>query len=294
MRLTADLLEQRGACGEGLEYFKKNFPNGATLLEVLERKDLPASYIHWGVTALGFNNDPVIAEKEVAAYNERLHLENSTSVFHSYRVRDSHIVSHSHVVDASQYVFSSDKVKRSEDVCGSSLVEDSEGVYNSKFVYGSKEVLFSTNVTGSSNIINTNYAVTCDNILDSTMVTRVRDSRRCYNVNDSAFCINMDESRYCLFCSDCRGRQYEIFNKPVSEEMFEFIMKQYNDIMPEHLPYAEPYVHGLMLQQIPKVHYDIRKYYTALTENKDVMEWITSLPNFSSSMWYGMTFCPVP
>ena len=46
MRLTADLLEQRGACGEGLEYFKKNFPNGATLLEVLERKDLPASYIH--------------------------------------------------------------------------------------------------------------------------------------------------------------------------------------------------------------------------------------------------------
>lgn len=294
MKLTSDWLQQQGACGEGLQYFEANFPNGTTLLDILNRKDIPTSYVYWGVLAIGFSNDPIIAEKEVAAYNACLHLDNSTSVFQSSRVRDSHMVSNSHIVNASQYIYSSDKVKHSANVCSSSVVEDSDGIYNSKFVYGSKEILYSTNITGSENVINTNYAVSCNNVMDSNLTTRVKDSRKCRNVNDSAFCINVEDSSDCLFCCGTKGRQYIIFNQPVTAELFGFIMKQYESIMPKHLTYAEPYIKNAAIHQVPKVYYDIRKYYVSIMEDETAMEWIKSLPNFNANLWYNMTFCPIP
>ena len=48
MFLTVDVLKKHNACKQGTEWFEHFFPNGGTVMEVINHRMVTPEILHWG------------------------------------------------------------------------------------------------------------------------------------------------------------------------------------------------------------------------------------------------------
>lgn len=48
MFITADILREYEACGPGLKYIERFYPNGAEMIDLIRDRHIHKSFLHWG------------------------------------------------------------------------------------------------------------------------------------------------------------------------------------------------------------------------------------------------------
>ena len=132
MKITYELLQKKGACSEGLAWFKKNFPDGCELCEetIAKIENADAGFIWWF-----YNN--VQQDKrlyKLCGVNGSNGVNGSDGVNGSYGVNRSYGVNGSYGVNRSNGVNGSDGVNRSNGVNRSYGILNSYGVDNALFL----------------------------------------------------------------------------------------------------------------------------------------------------------------
>ena len=140
MYITYELLKEKGACSDGLNWFKQNFPEGCELNEetIARVEKCDTSFVWWF-----YNN----IQQDKRLY-KLCGVNRSNGVNESDGVNESYAVSWSYGVSRSNGVSGSDGVSRSNGVNGSDGVSGSNGVSGSDGVNGSD------GVSGSFGILN--------------------------------------------------------------------------------------------------------------------------------------------
>ena len=71
------------------------------------------------------------------------------------------------------------------------------------------------------------YSELCYECLDCTSCYNLAYSQDCYHCSDSAFLSHCVNCRNCFGCANLRNQEYHVYNKPVSPEEFEQLMRQF-------------------------------------------------------------------
>ena len=150
MYITYELLKEKGACSDGSNWFKQNFPEGCELNEetIARVEKCDTSFVWWF-----YNN--IQQDKrlyKLCGVNGSDGVSWSYGVSRSYGVNRSDGVSGSHGVNRSDGVSGSDGVNRSDGVNGSDGVNRSYGVNRSHGVSGSDGVNRSDGVNESHGV----------------------------------------------------------------------------------------------------------------------------------------------
>ena len=134
MYITYELLKEKGACSDGSNWFKQNFPEGCELNEetIARVEKCDTSFVWWF-----YNN----IQQDKRLY-KLCGVNGSDGVSWSYGVNESHGVNRSDGVSGSDGVNRSYGVNRSDGVNGSDGVSWSFGILNS---YGVDRALFLAN-----------------------------------------------------------------------------------------------------------------------------------------------------
>ena len=284
MFLNDIYLERIGARPADLAFFKKYFPNGAELSDVIALRQVPYEFLHWLFAYLPFS------EEEKTQYYERLNIFNSSAVSNSHHVAQSTYVSESANVVQSHFVLMSTDIKNCKEVVSSESVEDSSGIFNSTFVYNSNRVVFSSDVNDSNNIVHGRYIVKSRSVFDSELITCCESVRRSKALTDCYFCTNCQYLKNSLFCTGIQQNMYQIFNETIEVEHFENIMKMYLKIMNNDLNLMDDWDPEFVVPIVPNVHYDPRKHYSTLSAK--ARKWLESLPHFNPQIMYRITYLP--
>ncbi len=222
MWLTTQILKEKGACAQGLEYFNKHYKNGVDTIDILKNNKVPLDILHWGYLHLNST------EEEKQLYYDRAQIINSSNVNESTNIINSEYISKSYKVSDSRFIFNSNNIENSRQIYDSENIELSEFVNKSAGISNSQIVLLSNNIDN------------CINIYSSNFLSDVNSSRYCNNCYDSAFieyCDSITNSYFSLFCKEsnnlifCFGLQnksdgYYVFNKLVSKNTFELAKRQ--------------------------------------------------------------------
>ena len=278
MFLTVDILKERRACEKGIDFVKNFYPNGVELSEIIQNRDIPKEFLHWGFSHLD------ATDEEIKLYEKVLNITNTTGYFESEKVSDSQQVRFSSEIENSKDIYRSKKVKNSYSIYSSNNIEDSSNVNTSAFCSNSKVILNSTNITDSNMIIDSNCIIRANSVIKSSFITEstcIINSSNTENCNFLMSCGNMKNS---LFCLNLDGKEYHIFNKPISKIMYENISFQFNKII--SLPLKMALIDEENL--IPKPIYNFSKFFEDLPS--DFWQWVKTLPNYDPEILYSMTF----
>lgn len=284
MWITKETLKRARACRQGIEFFNRHFPNGAEMIDVINYPTTSSSFLHWGYLHLSPN------ETEVAAYYERLGVKNSRCVFMSEEVEGSSFINHSHHIKNSSTISNSNVIESSIAVGGSDYVEDSSRIFNSKYVYNSSKVYGSSNVNDSSNVVDGVYIVESKDVVNCKVASESSQIRDCNNVTDVIFSSGIEESSHMMFCIGQTGKEYMLFNKPVSQKQFELVKKQYKSFMTDELVLAKDWGSMDGCLTYPMIEKNIRKYYENISDK--FWDWVKTLPNYDPFVLYTITFNP--
>jgi hypothetical protein len=292
MFLTNEILEQHEACGIGVKWFQRNFPNGAELIEVIKHKTVTPEFLHWGFSHLTTS----ATEKE--AYWERLnvHCDNMYSIYMSNNVADSKWVSRSTQVANSSYVFSSSEVTESNNVLSSNVVQNSSKVYESDFVFSSKKILHCQNVTDSHDVVYSDYVVNSHSVRNSAAVTnsayvdgwlpgQTKQIKNCRFIMD---CVNL---KNCLFCHKVQNGEYLLFNKPIDAEDYENILQQLDRMVnnfESELVKESEWPSNIIPIDTPRIQHNILEQYSGLPTS--FWRWVKTLPNYDPAVLYAITY----
>ena len=281
MFITVDILQQRGACQEYLDFFQNHYPDGVEMLHMIEHGHMPYHALHWGYKWLDPN------EEEVAAYWKRVCVENSEGVDESDHITNSKIISHSSEVLESEEVYHSKNVNTSVYISYSEDVEHSQDVGNSSFVWDSGQVLNSSNITNSTEVFESTYVVNSDGIFRSSNVVECMAITNSHNLTDCGYCADCKNLTNALFCQGIADGEYMLINKPIDKARFEMIYKQFKKFSPR-IQLTEPWkrIYG----QTPRVNYNYRKHHANISIS--FWRWIRTLPNFDPMTMYSITFDP--
>ena len=290
MYLTREILDKHNACGQGVTWFNENYPNGAELIELINNPKTRTHLLHWGFSHLN------TSEEEKQAYYNRLKIIdcNTDTIYKCHNITHSDYVVDSYNIEDSSYIFSSSRVEESNNVSNSKIVVQSGCVYNSSFVTNSNRVLGSINVTDSWNVVNSEYVVGSKSVINGNMIT---DSYfvgglaqgRCMDVTDSAFIFECKNIKNCLFCTNIEDKEYQLFNKPISERHYKIVMKQLLDLLEnEDAILALEWPCCQIPLDTPRVNRNLAKQYEHLPE--EFWEWVESLPNYDPWILYSITF----
>lgn len=290
MYLTREILDKHNACGIGVNWFNENYPNGVELIELINNPKIKREFLHWGFSHLN------TSEEERQAYYNRLKIIdcNTDTIYKCHNITHSDYIVDSYNIEDSSYIFSSSRVEESNNVSNSKIVAQSGCVYNSSFVTNSNRVLGSINVTDSWNVVNSEYVVGSKSVINGNMIT---DSYfvgglaqgRCMDVTDSAFIFECKNVKNCLFCTNIEDKEYQLFNKPISERHYKIVMKQLLDLLEnEDAILALEWPCGQIPLDIPRVNRNLAKQYEHLPE--EFWEWVESLPNYDPWILYSITF----
>ena len=295
MYLTLELLEKHGACGQGVVWFKRTFPNGAELSEVINHKYATPHFLHWGYANL------TTTEEEKALYRKKLEIncgEYNYSIYHSDKISNSKNVTHSHAVENSEYIFHSEDVINSNSILNSKVVENSQMVYESNFVYDSRKIELSNNITNGLCIVDSDYVFNSDHIINAAAVKysayvgdlAVDSTKR---IDHSYFITRGVDLSYCLFCSNLQGKKYHLFNKEITPEEYDLFVKQMASILrgwePELVVDNEWPKETVPLDN-PRVQRNIIKQYSNLPDK--FWRWVKTLPGYDPAIMYAITFNP--
>lgn len=291
MFLTHDILVKHGACGKGLKWFDRYFPDGGELMDVIQHKYVSPHILQWGYTNLPSTAD------EKKAFIEKLNINcaNPSTVYESYNISNSSFVSDSHDIENSDYIYDSFDIDGSKWVCDSDNVSNSIDVSGSSFVYDGYRVVNCKNVTNSHNIVNSDYIIESFDVINASGVTksafinsltpeRTRRISNCYFVNEG------NDLDHCLFCSQISDKSYHLFNQPITETQYTVIMNQMFSILRDYkmnlIDRLEDY------HRLPIQHLRAEQDPAARMENlpEKFWRWVRTLPGYSPRILYQITF----
>lgn len=292
MFVTKEILLKYDACGVGLKWFERHFPDGAELIDVINHPKIDRHSLHWGYT----NLSTTAAEQE--AYRKRLNIDKNEQVetiYQSDNVTDSMFVSRSSRVEKSFFVFGSEDVVDSENVSSSKMVHRSERIYNSDFIYDSERVLDGRNVNHSIGIVSGNYIINSQNVMNAANVIEsqyvidiVPDGTK--NIKNSAFINHCSDLDHCLFCHGIEGGEYLLFNKKISPQEYEMIKMQMDGMLRGHclelVKYNEWPGYQVPLD-LPIINRNIAEQFQELPEA--FWRWVKTLPGYDPMIMYGIT-----
>lgn len=212
-----------------------------------------------------------------------------SNYYNCQNIQDSQYVVNSNGVDSSSFVHESTDVShcsdvyRCDDVTNSSLVFDSQFVYDSEKIFGVINAVKSCNVLTSARVYNSANIYVCSDINSCS------ELRHCDKMENSFFCADSKNLKNCLFCSNLDGKEYYIFNEPVSKEMFEIILKQYmrqtKDLELDYL--REPWPENMLIPSLPNPFAYHNKHYAQL--NDKFWRWARSVPGYNVDLLYEIT-----
>ena len=283
MFITAEILQQRGACQEYLDFFQKHYPNGVEMIDMIERGHMPYHALHWGYKWLDPN------EEEVASYWKRVCVENSEGVDESDHVSDSSLIVNSSRIEKSSNVIGSTDVFNSEHIHISQMVDSSKWVQSSSFVDGSTRILDSKNVEDSSEVVNSVYIIKSHGVFDSNNVVEGHTIWHSINLTNCGFCFHCSNLMNALFCINAGDGEYMLFNKPIDAARFDRINKQFRRYATAHSIMTDGWSEDLHCAKAKKIM-DYRKH------TKDIpvsfWEWVKTLPGYDTEIMYSLTFNP--
>lgn len=281
MFITVEILQQRGACQEYLDFFAKHYPDGVEMLHMIERGHLPFYALHWGYQHLDPN------EEEVAAYLEKISVVDSTGVFESDHVYSSNLVSKSSQVDKSEGVYNSKNITNSTYVSDSEYVDDSKLIGISSYIDNSERVIKGRNIVGSSEVYDCDYIMyshatyMSNNIVNGHYVLKGNNLTECY------FCVDCANLNNALFCQGVTDGEYLLFNKPIDKVRFEMIKRQFEKYKPR-LSIMEDWDDNF--GQLPVAKRDYRQHFSSV--DASFWKWVKTLPGYDPMVVYSITFDP--
>lgn len=282
MYITLELLQQRGACQEALDFFAKHKPDGVEMMEAITKMHLPYSFLHWGYQYLDPN------EEEIAAYLDKVKVVRSQGVHESDNITDSYCISGSHNVNKSEFIYSSKEVQESEKIYNSEFIIKSDLVWDSFMVEHSTRVSKSKNVYDSNEVLESVYVNNSHGIFKSEDVVHSSAIWSSRNLTNCGFCARCENLSNALFCDKVADGEYYLFNKPISKERFDRIYQQYNStFFKPHIVLMTPTYNK---KSPPYPYNDYRKHFTEIPES--FWRWVSTLPGYDPSILYSLTFNP--
>lgn len=278
MFLTVDILKERHACEQGIRFVQRFYPNGVELSEIIQNKYIPKEFLHWGFSHLD------ATDEEIQLYEKVLGIINTNGYFESEKVSDSQQVRFSSEIENSKNIYRSKKVKNSCSIYSSNNIEDSSNINTSAFCSNSKVIFNSTNVTDSNMVIDSNCIIRANSVIKSSFITESTCIINSSNTENCNFLMSCNNMRNSLFCLNLDGKEYYIFNQPISKVMYENINFQFNKIT--SLPLKMMFIDKENL--IPKPIYNFSKFFEDLPS--DFWQWIKTLPNYNPEILYSITF----
>ncbi|MCB0323790.1 MAG: hypothetical protein KDD69_09465 [Bdellovibrionales bacterium] len=112
-------------------------------------------------------------------------------------------------------------------------VHDVARAKNSYFVFSGTDIdqcCYSVGVWNSKEVIDCYFvsdSERCYECVHCFGCRNLRWSEFCRNCTDSWFLSNCEDCRYCLFCTNLKGKEYYIFNRKVSPEEFDRIVREW-------------------------------------------------------------------
>lgn len=293
MYITLDTVKKYDLDEEYIGWFSEVFPNGAELIDIINSPKITMGILHWIYSKFS------TTAEEKAAYYEETKVdcnEYNYTIYESDNITFcSYVVNSSNISD-SNHVFDSEDVSGCDNVSGSNNVEDSGQVFNSEFVYTSRCVLNSKNVTNGANIINSNYVVKSHSIYNaaavknSAFVTDVLQGNT-KQINGSQFISSCQDLENCLFCYGINNKKYHIFNKEVSPDEFDLIVKQMKSILKNWtLTLVVRWPDTTIPLDEPKIERNITKQFAGLPDK--FWRWVATLPGYDPMILYQITYQP--
>lgn len=279
MFITTEILYERGACQEYLDFFGKHFPNGVEMKYAIERAHLPYHALHWGYENLDPN------EEEVRAYWDKVCVVDSQGVHESDHITGSYLVSESSNVTNSQDVYNSKDIVNSSDIAHCESVEGSEIIANSSFVDSSSYVLNSQNVVGSTKVVESNYVMNSYGVTDSDNVVESQGVWRSKNLTKCGFCADCSDLSNALFCTQVSG-EYMLFNKKVDQLRFEMTYKQFRKYLTDFLVFTNNW--DTTMGKLPTKLTDWRKHFDNVPAS--FWTWTKTLPGYDPFVLYQITY----
>lgn len=209
--------------------------------------------------------------------------------YNCQNIQDSQYVVNSNGVDSSSFVHESTDVSHCSDVYRCDDVTNSSLVFDSQFVYDSEKIFGVTNAVKSCNVLTSARVYNSANIYVCSDINSCSELRHCDKMENSFFCADSKNLKNCLFCSNLDGKEYYIFNEPVSKEMFEIILKQYmrqtKDLELDYL--REPWPENMLIPSLPNPFAYHNKHYAQL--NDKFWRWARSVPGYNVDLLYEIT-----
>lgn len=187
MVITTELLEEKGACPEGLLFFDKIFPNGCELNDesIAKVKKVPSDFVWWF-----YNN--VQQDKRLYAL---CGVNGSDGISGSGGINSSNGVNSSNGINGSDGISWSDSINSSNGISGSGGINRSDGISWSDGTNSSNGVSWSDGINRSGGVS------LCFGLLN------------CYEIYKSTFCTNA-------------SGKYLLFNNQVGETRIDNVMRE--------------------------------------------------------------------
>ena len=284
MYITLDILQQRGACQEYLDFFTRRFPDGVEMKEMIEHGHLPYHALHWGYKWLDPN------QEEISAYWKKVVVENSEGIDESDHIYNSSIIVKSSQITDCQNIIDSKEITGSRDVRTSEFVDNSSFIQNSSFIDNSIRILNSKNVSNSCEVVDSTYIVNSHGVTDSSNIVEGHTIWRSSNLTNCGFCFNCTNLTNALFCLNAENNEYLLFNKPIDKVRFDMINKQfhrYASVHPDMTANWNEDIHGSTASKI----IDYRKHTEKIPEA--FWAWVRTLPGYNPDIIYSLTFNPI-
>lgn len=284
MFLTLDTLKRLGACGQGVKYFERFYPNGVEVIDIIGDRHINKEFLHWGRKHLD------LTPEELQAYDKACRIENTEGYWYSLDVKNSKYIIKSKNIEGCIGVFSSSDVSNSRDISASDSVSDSSQIFYSSFIEESEKILKGQNIINSVNICNSTMVARSRNIIDSSNVFDSSEIVNCDTVSNSHFCQKCTDIKNCMFCEGLIDAEYYIFNKPVDKNYYELFEKQYKKYLTVLLDFVQDWPEEMMIEQFISPTRKFDDWYHPISDK--FWKWARTLPNFDSMLLYNITMFP--
>ena len=281
MKITIKMLEEYERPREAINFLKAYYPDGATLLEIMESPYITSEIAH------KFRKCFMFSEKEEKAYNALCQITNSKNVYYCDNVDISNLVISSKNVSNSCYVTQSQDIKDSEHIYDSRSINKSDNVLNSENVVRSYKVIESKMVNDSHDIIKGIDIDWCESITQSSTLSSCSFVYKSTNLVDCWFCGFMSNSKHCLFCYGLDGAEYYIFNEKVERKQFEkFREDLINQLNIESTELIKVHESSIISGKRFEFNYRFDSVFNGLSD--EFFDWMRSMPNYTNEKTVGI------
>ena len=212
-----------------------------------------------------------------------------SNYYNCQNIQDSQYIVNSNDVDSSSFVHESADISHCSDIYKCDDVTNSSLIFDSQFIYDSEKIFGVTNAVKSCNVLSSARVYNSANIYSCSDINSCSELRHCDKMEKSFFCADSKNLKNCIFCFGLEDKEYHVFNKPISKEMFEIILAQYmrqtKDMELDYL--REPWPENMLIPSLPNSFAYHNKHYLQI--NDKFWRWARSVPGYDADLLYNIT-----